>query len=148
MAQYLSYEQCGTYSLTTAVPTGFKPTANAYQATLCRLRGSIQMQSQTTSDTINLGVLPAGSIFVLGFLNATALISTTTIAIGNSSDSTKYRAALTVSGTGDQPQTFGKCAPEIATTALTADETVIATIGAAALPASGNFVVDIFYSRP
>lgn len=148
MAQYLSYEQCGTYSLTTTVPVGYRPTASVYQASLFRLRGSIQMQSQTTSDTLNLGVLPIGSTFVLGFLNATALISTTTIAIGNSSDSTKYRAALTVSGTGDQPQTFGKCAPEIATTPLTADETVIATIGAANMPSSGNLVVDIFYSRP
>ena len=145
MAAYLSTELAGSTGQT-AVPTGFKPTATAYQASLKRLRASFTLNSQATTDTLVFGNLPAGSVFAFGAITSSVTLATSTLAVGTSGTTGKYRAAATHT-TANAPQIFG-VASAVAGTPLTADEQVIGTIAVAALPSSGTLVVDLYYSKP
>jgi hypothetical protein len=150
MAQYLSNELAGTTTGTTqasAVAAGVRPAASVYGARLKRLRSTITMASQTTSDTLLLGNLPAGATFAFGVLNTTATLGSTTLAIGVSGTAGKYRAAGTFTS-ADTPTFFGTAATAGAASPLTAEESVIGTIAAANMPASGTLVVDLYYSMP
>lgn len=148
MAQYLSNELANTTTgLTTSVPVGYKPVATVYGARLKRLRATVTLATQTTSDTILLGTLPAGASFAYGVLNTTATLGTSTVAIGISGTTGKYRAAATFT-TADTPTLFGTAAQQAVASPLAAEENVIATIAVASLPASGTFVVDLYYSMP
>ncbi|MEK0416825.1 MAG: hypothetical protein RI949_831 [Pseudomonadota bacterium] len=151
MAQYLSNELAGTTTGTTqasAVAAGYRPRATVYGARVKRMRATITLASQTTSDTILLGLLPAGSTFLYGVLNSTVSLGTSTLAVGIAGTTGKYRAAATFTAT-DTPTLFGTAATAGATDpALSADESVIATIATANLPASGTLVVDLIYSAP
>ncbi len=145
MAAYLSTE-LGSTANQTAAPTGYKPTATVYQARLKRLRASFTYASQTTSDTLTIGILPAGATFAYGVLNADTSSGSTTIAIGITGTTAKYKAAAAFTAT-DTPTFFGKTAPVVASP-LSAEEQVIVTLAAATAPSSGNLCVDIFYSMP
>jgi hypothetical protein len=145
MAAYLSTE-LGSTANQTAAPTGYKPTATVYQARLKRLRASFTYASQTTSDTLVIGILPAGATFAYGVLNADTSSGSTTIAIGITGTVAKYKAAAAFTAT-DTPTFFGKTAPVVASP-LSAEEQVFVTLAAATAPASGNLCVDIFYSMP
>ena len=151
MAQYLSNELAGTATGLTqasAVATGYKPRATVYGARLKRLRATVTLASQTTSDTLLLGNLPAGAVFAFGVINSTATLGTSTLAVGISGTTGKYRAAATFT-TADTPTLFGTAAQEAASDAgLAAEESVIGTIAVANLPSSGTLVVDLFYSMP
>lgn len=147
MAAYLSTELGQTANQTSA-PVGYKPAATVYGGRLRRLRGTFTLNTQTTSDTLVVGTLPAGSTFAFGTTTQTVTFgATATVAIGNSSSTGKYRTAA-VSTTTDQPVLFGNTAAVASSSPLSADEQVIVTIAAASLPASGTFVVDLFYSMP
>ena len=146
MAAYLSTELGGSANQTTA-PTGYKPVATVYQARLKRMRASFTLNSQATTDTLVIGTLPPGATFAYGVLNASATLgATATLAIGPSTSTGKYRAAATF--TAVSTLTFFGVNSAVAADPLTTEETVIGTIAAAALPASGTLVVDIFYSMP
>ena len=149
MAQYLSNELAGTVTgLTTAAAAGYKPRASAYAARMKRMRATITLASQTTSDTIVIGNLPAGSTFAYGILNSDTSLGSSTLAIGTSGTTGKYRAAATFTST-NTPTIFGTAATEgVVDPGLAADEQVIATIAAANLPSSGTLIVDLFYSAP
>ena len=148
MAQYLSNELAGTTTGTsTSASAGYKPVATVYGARLKRLRASVALASQTTSDTILLGNLPAGATFAYGVINTTATLGTSTVAIGITGTTGKYRAAATFT-TADTPTLFGTAAQQALASPLSAEESVIATIAVANLPASGTLVVDLFYSMP
>ena len=148
MAQYLSNELAGTTTGTsTSASAGYKPVATVYGARLKRLRASVALASQTTSDTILLGNLPAGATFAYGVINTTATLGTSTVAIGITGTTGKYRAAATFT-TADTPTLFGTAAQQALATPLSAEESVIATIAVASLPASGTLVVDLYYSMP
>lgn len=112
---------------------------------LRRFRATVTLASQASGDTIVLAKLPAGYAFAFGIINASATLGTATVAIGNSTTAGKYRAAAVF--TAAAPTLFGDVAAED-DAALTAEETVIATVGSAALPSSGTMVVDIFASAP
>jgi hypothetical protein len=147
MAAYLSTELGGSANLTSA-PVGYKPRATVYGARLKSLRGSFTLNTQTTSDTLVVGNLPAGATFAFGLLTSSASLSTATVAIGIAGTTGKYRAAAVFTAT-DTPTLFGTAATVgAADPALTAEEQVIVTIATASLPASGTFVVDLFYSMP
>lgn len=147
MAAYLSTELGGSANQT-AAPVGYKPRATVYGARLKRIRATVTYATQTTSDTLVLGVLPAGATFAFGVVNTTVTTSTATLAIGISGTTGKYRAAAAVTGV-DTPTLFGTAAQQgAADPALSAEETVIGTIGTASLPASGTLVVDLYYSMP
>jgi hypothetical protein len=148
MATYYSAEMAGTANLT-AIPVGYKPQASVYQARLKRMRATITWNTQTTSDTLVLGILPVGATFAFGVINQTATMgASATLAIGNSGSTGKYRAAATSTASDGAPVLFGLTAVEGQVAPSTAEETIIGTIAAASLPASGTQVIDIFYSMP
>lgn len=103
----------------------------------------ITLASQTTSDTIEVARLPKGAIPLFGVLNTSVTLGSSTIAIGISGSTGKYRAAAVFTA-ADTPTLFGVNAA--AGEALTAEETVIVTIAAATLPASGTLRVQFFYT--
>ena len=116
------------------------------QATLtnCRVRlrrATITMAAQATNDTIVLCDGKRGEVFAYGVINVSATAGSSTIEIGTSADTDKYRAAATKTSTA--PELFGIAGSQVA---ITADEKIIATIKAAALPASGTLVIDMYFS--
>lgn len=148
MAQYLSNELAGTTTgTTTAAATGYRPFASVYGARVKRLRATVTLASQTTSDTILLGTLPTGATFAYGVLTTSATLGSSTVAVGISGTAGKYRAAATFTS-ADTPTLFGTAATVGAASPLAAEENVIATIAAANLPSSGTLVVDLYYSMP
>lgn len=152
MPQYLSNELAGTTTGTTqasAVAAGYKPRATVYGARLKRLRATIALASQTTSDTLLLGVLPAGAVFAYGVLTTSASLGSSTLAIGYSGTTGAYRAAAAFTST-DTPTMFGVTAtgPAASDAGTSSETNIIGTIGTANLPASGTLVVDIYYSIP
>ena len=148
MAQYLSNELAGTSTgLTTAAAAGVRPAASVYGARLKRLRATVTLASQTTSDTLLLGNLPAGATFAFGVMNSTASLGSSTLAIGTVATAAKYKAAATFTST-ETPTLFGTAAQAGLASPLTAEEPVIGTIATANLPSSGTLVVDLYYSMP
>lgn len=124
-----------------------KPSAvAAVGARLRRYRGTVVLNTQTTSDTVVVAVVPAGEDFAFGILTTDTSLGTSTIAIGNSGSTGKYRAAATFTAT-NTPTFFGTAAQVLAA-ASTAEEQIIITIATASLPASGNLVIDLYFTRP
>jgi hypothetical protein len=147
MAAYLSTEQGGTANQT-VVPVGYKPRASVYQARLKRLRATFTFATQTVSDTLVVGTLPAGATFALGATYVSVSTGSATIAVGTTGATGKYKAAGAVTSV-DIPNHFGvTAAVAAADPALTAEEIVFVTIAGASLPASGTMVIDIYYSMP
>ena len=147
MATYLSNELGGSANQTSA-PVGYKPRASVYGGRLKRLRATVTLASQATTDTLQLGNLPAGAVFAYGVLNSSVSLGSSTLAIGISGTTGKYRAAATFTST-DTPTPFGPAVEAAASDAgLSAEQTVIGTIASAALPSSGTLVVDLYYSTP
>lgn len=129
----------------TATPV-VKVASAAYGARVQRFRATITLATQTTSDTIVVAVVPAGFTFAFGIITTDTSLGTSTVAIGITGTTGKYRAAATFTAT-NTPAFFGPAAAVGASTALTADETIFITIATASLPASGNLVVDMYFSR-
>lgn len=124
-----------------------KPNAtNAYGAHLIRYRAAVVLQSQASGDTIVLADVPTGMVFAGGEILTDTSLATATIAVGTAANSGLYRAAAVLTAT-DTPALFGTTAQYISAP-LTAPSRVIATVGVAALPASGNMVVDLYFSHP
>lgn len=115
-----------------------------HAARVYRYRCSIALASQASGDTITLAKIPANRGFMFGVLNTDTSLGTATISVGISGTAAKYKAAAVFTST-DTPTLFGKNAPVVADP-LSAEETVILTIATAALPSSGNLVVDLYYS--
>lgn len=122
-----------------------KAASAGYGARLIRFRASITLASQTTSDTIVVAVIPAGYAFAYGLITTDTSLGSSTVAIGITGTVALYKAAATFTAT-DTPTLFGKAAA-IAQATLTADQTIFITIAAATMPASGQLVVDMFFSR-
>lgn len=141
MAQTYANEVSGLY----AVPAT-KPSGSVVGGRLRRFRASFSLAAQASGDTIVLAKVPAGHTFAYGVINGSATFgSTATVAIGNATTAGKYRAAATF--TAAAPTLFGDSAAA-AGNASTDEETVILTVGAAALPSSGTGVVDLYFSAP
>lgn len=113
-----------------------------------RFRATIPYAGQASGNTIVLADVPAGYQFSHGLITASATAgASATIAIGVAGTAGKYRTAATFT-TADTPTLFGNAAAKD-DAPLVAGERVIATIGAASLPNSANFmVVDLFYTAP
>lgn len=148
MAQYLSNELAGTTTgTTTAASAGYKPAATVYGSRLKRFRATVTYASQTTSDTVLLASVPSGYTFAFGVLTADTSSGSTTLAVGTSSSTAKYKAAGAFTST-DTPTFFGKAAVVGGASALSADENIILTLAAATAPSSGTLVVDLYFSAP
>lgn len=102
----------------------------------------ITMAAQATSNTIPVAYAKTGWSFLFGIVTASATLGSSTIAIGISGSTAKYKAAATFTS-ADTPTLFGKAA---AMTKLTADETLFITIAAAALPGAGTLTVTTYWS--
>lgn len=111
-----------------------------------RYRAAITLASQTTSDTIVIGRVPAGSVFAYGVINTDTSLGSSTVAIGITGTTGKYRAAAVFTAT-NTPTMFGPAAT-VDDAPLTADEEVFITIAAANFPAAGSLVVDLYFSAP
>lgn len=150
MATYLSNELAGTTTgTTTAAAVGYKPKASVYGGRLKRMRATVTLASQATTDTLLLGNLPAGAVFAYGVLTTGTSLGTSTLAIGYAGTTGAYRAAATFTST-DTPTLFGVAAtgPAASADGLSVETPILGTIASAALPSSGTLVVDIFYSSP
>ena len=148
MAAYLSTELGGSANQTVA-PAGYKPRATVYHARLKRMRATFTLNTQTTSDTLVIGVLPMGATFAFGVYNGSVTLGgTATLAIGITGTTNKYCPA-TAFAAANAPVLFGNVAQMgAADPGLAADEQVFATIAGASLPASGTIVIDLYYSMP
>lgn len=147
MAQYLSNELANTTTgLSTTVPAGYKPAATRIGARTKTFSATVTLASQTTSDTIKLFTLPVGVTFLKGWINTSATLGASTVAIGNAGSTGKYRAAATATST-DTPLDFGVTAA-VAGAPSTAEEDVIITIATANLPSSGTMTVTFLVSAP
>jgi hypothetical protein len=126
-----------------ALAAGSQLDGRIHGGTLRRFRADVNLASQASGDTINLVTLPRGYSFAHGILNSDTSLGTATLAIGVAGTAAKFRAAATFTAT-DTPTLFGKQAP---TEEAEGDaQAIIASIGTAALPASGNLTVDIYAS--
>lgn len=106
-------------------------------------RASITLASQAAADTIVLAEVPPGLVFSHGIICTDTSLGSSTVSIGTSASAAKYRAAAVFTAT-ETPTLFGKAAA-MNDDLLSAEETVIATVAAATMPASGNLVIDLFY---
>jgi hypothetical protein len=103
----------------------------------------VVLAAQPTTDIVEVARLPKGARVLYGVLNSTVSLGSSTLAIGIAGNTGKYRAASAFTSV-DTPTQFAPAA--VAGEALTAEEIVILTIAAAALPASGTLRVMIFYT--
>ena len=107
-------------------------------------REKITLASQTTSDTIVVAYPSTGETFLHGVITTDTSLGSSTVAIGVTGTTGKYRAAATFTAT-NTPTLFGVGAAQASK--LTSDETVFITIGAASLPASGTLIVDLYFAQ-
>lgn len=121
-----------------------------------RYRAIVTLAAQVAG-TVDLGLrIPPGHVFAHGVLNTDTSLGTSTIAIGISGSTAKYKAAATFTAT-NTPTLFGANAA-VAATAHTSSEVgssplgegtnedIIMTVAVATLPASGTLVVDMYFS--
>ena len=120
--------------------------AKAYGARIRRYRASITLAAQTTSDTIVVAVVPAGSTFAYGVLCTDTSLGSSTVAIGITGTTGKYYVAAVQTAT-NTPLLFGTAAQIANQTPLAASETIFITIAAATMPASGQLVVDLYFTN-
>lgn len=111
-------------------------------------RATVPYDGQAAGDDIVLAEVPAGYVFSHGVITASATAgASATIAIGVSGATGKYRAAATFTS-ANTPTLFGVAAA-LDDAALTAKETVLATIAVAALPTSADYaIVHLYYIAP
>jgi hypothetical protein len=127
----------------TKLDAGTTPDPGFVDGTVRVFAETITFASQASGDTIEIGRLPKGAVVLYGVLTTGTSTGTATVSIGISGTAAKYKAA-TVHTSTDAPAVFGKAAA--LHSGLTAEETVIATVGTAALPSSGTMQVALVYA--
>ena len=86
--------------------------------------------------------LPAGAVPVFGCLVASASTGSSTLAIGNRDNASRYRAGTILAQT-DTPVLFGPGL--VLGSATAATEQLMLTVGNAALPAAGRLIIMLLY---
>ncbi len=111
-----------------------------------RYRAVVKLDGQASGDIIELVDIPAIETFAFGVLYTSVSLGTATLSIGTADDADEFMAAKTVTS-ADTPVFFGTSAAAGKDTACeNGVRTVTATVGTAALPASGTLVVDVYTS--
>lgn len=127
-----------------------KPSATVGHGGRIRVfRGSYTLTGTgvTTADILQIAVMPAGSIFQGGQMNAGVSLATSTLAIGITGTTGKYRTAAVFTAV-DTPTPFGLAAIMANQTPILADERIIGTIAVATLPVTGqSLVIQMFASN-
>lgn len=126
----------------TLLAAGTTPAPGFVGGTVRVFNEQITLAAQADTDTIEVGKLPKGAIPLYGVIVSSVSLATSTVAIGITGTAGKYRAALVL--TALTPEVFGVSGG--VGDALAAEETVIVTVGTAALPASGTVRVMLFYT--
>jgi hypothetical protein len=128
----------------TKLDAGMPPDPGFVDGSVRVFNEEITLAAQASGDTIEVARLPKGAVPLFGMMiSDTALGASATVAIGASGATGKYRAAALFNA-GNTWEQFGLATA--AGEALTAEETVIVTVGGAALPAAGALRVMFFYS--
>lgn len=127
----------------TLLAAGTNPDPGFKDGTVRCFVEEVTYASQADGDTIQIAKLPKGAIPMFGMLVADTSSGSATIAIGVSGTAGKYRAAAVFTAT-NTPTLFG--VESGLCEALSAEETVIITVGTAALPSSGTLRVMFFYA--
>lgn len=109
-------------------------------------RNVINLASQPTTDTQLLARIPNGQLPIAILITSSVSLGSSTIAIGNATTPAKYKAAGTFTAV-DTPTLF-MLTSAADDAPLTADEEVLLTVAAAALPASGILVTHIITAKP
>lgn len=123
--------------------------------TVRRYRTVVTLAAQAAG-AYALVTLPPGHTFAYGVVTSSVSLGTSTIAVGIAGSAAKYKAAAVFTAV-DTPTMFGNAAAVGASAALTStvgsspkgtgvDEAVLLTVAAAALPASGTLIVDLYTS--
>jgi hypothetical protein len=143
MAQVYSNETTGIDSQPVVKPGA----SSGYGARLKRFRATYTLAAQPAGAGNELIVcdLPAGYLFAFALVCPGVSLGSSTIALGNASNAAAYAAAATYTAT--TPTLTGSAAAEGAP-ALAASTRILGTIAAAALPASGTLVIDVYASLP
>lgn len=142
MATHYSTEMTGVLDGTSPVQRADGRVVNADVKTI---RATVPLTAQASGDTIVLGKLPTGGRLLFAAMNASATLGgTATVALGSPSAPAKYRAAATFTTANTPVLVNLSAAADDAP--LGEEETVILTVGAAALPGSGTLVIDLVYS--
>lgn len=115
----------------TAELAGNHVIASVANGRLRRRRATVDLAAQASGDQIGLCAIGEGEYFVCGFLTASATLGTATLKIGTADDDDLYRAAAVFTDAAKKDP-----APK-------GGVEVVATVGTAALPASGVLIVDI-----
>lgn len=100
--------------------------------------------AQANGDVLTLGKIPAGARIKRISMTASVTLATSTVAIGTAGTPAKYRAAA-VFTTVDIPTPVGPGAVAKAAAANSVEETLIATVSTAALPAAGTLMFEVEY---
>lgn len=103
----------------------------------------VVLAAQPTADIVEVARLPKGARVLYGILSSSISLGASTLAIGIAGNPGKYRPGSVFTAV-DIPTLFAPAA--VAGEALAAEEIVILTIGAAALPATGTLRVMLFYT--
>lgn len=145
MAQTYSSELSGIASTPVVKPSA----TAAYGARLRRYRASIVLASQVfgAGNEVILAKVPAGLTFAFGILNTDTSLGTSTVSIGTAATPAKYNNAAQTLTSTNTPTLFAAAAQE-EQAALTGEEQIQMLVGTANLPASGNLVVDLYFSTP
>lgn len=114
-------------------------------ARLMRRRATITLASQADGDVIVLAEKKPGEHFAYGVITTDTSLGTATVKVGPESSDAAYRAAADFTAT-NTPTLFGPAAA-ISSEPATDGENIVATVGTAALPASGTLVIDLFFSK-
>jgi hypothetical protein len=138
-----------SYSMETT-PVSLVPPARisdvAHRGRTKVVRNTINLAAQPSGENIYLGKRPVGSRFLYGMLTTSVTLGgTATVAVGTLAANGKYRAAATFTAV-DTPTPFG-VTTALAAGPLSAEEDMYLTVGAAALPASGTLIVDIYFAE-
>lgn len=143
MTTWYSAELTGIDSLPVNKPNAI----NGYNAIRKRFRATITLASQQVADIIHIARFPAGSMFEFGLLNTSVTLTTSTLSIGVTGNTTKYLSSGTLT-TANTPTIFAAPVTDESMSPYTAEEQIFITVGVLALPASGTLVVDLFVSHP
>lgn len=144
MTQYYSNELAGdTTGLNTAPVASLRPSAGVYGAKYKVFRATITFASQASGSTFVLGKIPTGHTFSCAQIGVDTSTGSATIALGNAGSSTYYAAASAYTTTNTLTLAANIAAMKAG--AYTAEETIIATIGGAALPSSGTAVIELYF---
>jgi len=141
MADLYSVELAGYASLPQV-----KAAVPAIGGRLRRYRATINLASQPNADNILLAVIPAGSAFVMGVINASVTLGSSVVAIGTNkvhASNGQLRAAAVF--TAAAPTLFGLSSAQD-DNELAGDTPIYLTSATAALPASGVLVIDLIYA--